>query len=343
MICVLTGSKSMLKYRKANNGSRFTAAILQGDIAQCRGATDKEAKAALNKYMRLSEIALISKPDIVIWPETAVPLPYRSSHAMCLDYRFRLNTLIQKHKIPFLIGTIDFEDIPPGVNKKAEIYNSALLIDKNGKIADKFHKINLVPFGEFVPLSGMFPFLVDAIGMGRQLTPGTDFSPIEIIPGVRAGIGICFEDIFPYVARNEVKKGANLLIYITNDAWYPTSSEPEQHLANSVFRAVENRRPMIRCGNNSGSCLILPNGVIADSIFVDESLDKNGKKKLLLAKRGEGCANFIVDVRPNPPMTFYTRHGDMFILLCWAIFAYASIIALWSWRKKKTALLEKFN
>ena len=342
MIFIISGSRSMLQYGRGKGQSRINVAVLQGDIAQCRAASDEEAANALNTYLKLSELAVMTRPDLVIWPETAVPYPYRSSHSLCLDYRFRLGELVQKAGIPFLIGTVDFEDLPSGSNREPKVYNSALFLDPSGKIAGKYHKAHIVPFGEFVPYGDMFPFLNQLIGMGRNLTRGECFAPIRINDSAKAGINICFEDIFPYVSRNETREGADFIIVITNDAWYPTSSEPTQHLANSIFRAIENRRPMIRCGNNSASCYILPNGIIEDTVFVSDEIDRRGNKILEVTKRGRGMANFSVYYNPDAPLTFYTRYGDAFILLCWTIFGAASLFSVLKWREKKTILMSKF-
>ena len=339
MLVVVIGYRSALKYRPLKENSiRLTAAILQGDIPQCRAGTEKQTVYALDKYSSLTRLALIMKPDIIIWPETAVPLPFRADHPLCAEYRNRIRGFIKESGIPFLIGSIDFGDVPKNADRIPDIYNSALFINKKGEIADKYYKIHIVPFGEFVPFADYFPKLVKWIGMGRNLSRGTLYSPLEIKPGVKGGMNICFEDIFPYISRNHTLAGANLLLVITNDAWYPKSSEPEQHLANSVFRAVENRRPMIRSGNNSCSCLIMPNGFISDTLFVEILPD--GKKKLNTIKRGEGYTNFIIDIDKNPPLTFYTRFGDVFILLCFIILGFASGLALWNWRQKKQCLLK---
>lgn len=342
MLIVISGSHSMLKYGRGKGQARTSISVLQGDIAQCRAASDEEAANALNTYLKLSNIAVISKPDLVVWPETAVPYPYRSSHSLCLDYRFRLSSLVQKTGIPFLIGTIDFEDLAPGVERDPKIYNSAMLIDSAGKIADKYHKAHTVPFGEFVPWGDVFPCLNKLIGMGRNLARGESFAPLKLGDNAKIGINICFEDIFPYVSRNEVREGADILVVLTNDAWYPQSSEPTQHLANSVFRAIENRRPMIRCGNNSASCYILPNGIVDDTIFVSEELDRRGNKILQVTKRGQGIANFSVYYNPDAPLTFYTRYGDVFVLFCWLVFGAATLYSVLKWREKKSILMSKF-
>ena len=342
MIFIIAGSRSMLRYGRGKGQERINIAVLQGDVAQCRAASDEEAANALDTYIKLSNIAVISRPDLVVWPETAVPYPYRSSHSLCLDYRFRLTTLVQKTGIPFLIGTVDFEDLPADSKRSPKVYNSALMIDPAGKIAGKYHKAHIVPFGEFVPYGDMFPFLNKLIGMGRNLARGESFAPLRINDRAKAGINICFEDIFPYVSRNETREGADLLLVITNDAWYPESSEPTQHLANSVFRAIENRRPMIRCGNNSASCYILPNGIIEDTIFVSDEVDRKGNKILQVTKRGQGMATFSVYYDQDAPLTFYTRYGDVFVLLCWLIFGAASLYSVLKWREKKSLLMSKF-
>jgi apolipoprotein N-acyltransferase len=347
MAAVVTGSKSLLKVTRASAETvSLSAAVLQGNIPQCRRASDGQAQFALEKYLSLSETAVIPKPDIVIWPETAVPYPYRGDHPLCLLYRCRLAELAQKSGVPFLIGTIDFENLPRSSVREPNIYNSAMLVGTDGKPKDRYLKNHIVPFGEFVPFSKYFPKFVEWVGMGRNLSRGGLFNPVEIKPGVRAGIGICFEDVFPYVSRYEALSGANMLLVITNDAWYPKSSEPEQHLANSIFRAVETRLPMLRCGNNSGSCVIQPSGNISDCIFVEPGeTGPDGKvsgRKLLTNKKGEGWAVFTIEPKTEPPLTFYTRFGDVFIIFCGVVTGLALTLSLWRWRWKSARLAALF-
>ena len=100
-----------------------------------------------------------------------------------------------------------------------------------------------------------------------------------------------------------------MLLVISNDAWYPTSSEPEQHLANAVARSVENGRYAVRCGNNGGSLLVCPDGSLSQILTVEG----DGLPEL---RRGRGIGVIEVPVPPNPPMTFYTRYGEWFTVLC---------------------------
>jgi len=282
MTAALTGIKAILKYgvavrsKEEKDSKEFvalTAAVIQGDIQQCRFPKGGEAENALDQYLRLSELALLNKPDIVIWPETAVPYAYRSGHEFGDLYRFGIFKLLNKGKIPFLIGTIDYdlESLRAGVpQEEISTHNSAFLLDyRSGNlfsVVDKYHKIHLVPWGEYTPFGKYIPGIKKAFGMGRDLSPGKRYTIFELKPDVKAGVNICYEDVFPEISANFAKSGANLLVVLTNDAWYPKSSEAEQHLANAVFRAVETRLPMIRAGNNSCSCLVLPNGVIIDSV-----------------------------------------------------------------------------
>ena len=350
---VLIGSKSMMKYRIAvrspeakdkNEFTTFTATVIQGDIPQCRFPKGGEAENALKQYVQLTEFALYNQSDLIIWPETAVPVPYRTGHSFGDIYRFNIFKLLNKGDRPILLGSIDYDfellksGVPP---EEIPCYNSILLLDKNSQnnfnVVDKYNKMHLVPFGEYTPLGEYIPWLKKAIGMGRDLSRGKRFTIFNLKEGVRAGTNICFEDIFPEISANLAKKGANLLIVLSNDAWYPTSSEPEQHLANSVFRAIETRLPMIRAGNSSASCLILPNGAITEtvSLKIDGSIDPIGSSR--------GYADFKIDIQKTPQLTFYTKYPNAFIWLCFLISVAAFANFAWVWRIKKKQSINKFD
>lgn len=342
MLCVLLGSWSMFRTLKHSERVPFNVALIQADIPQCRIPTQEQAYEALNKYMHLSDLAVTSKPDLIVWPETAVPTPYRSNCEVGREFRKRILAFVEEHRVPLLIGTIDFGDIP-GVKIAPEeipIHNSSVLIGSNGEILDRYHKIHIVPFGEYTPFSKYVPWLVKLIGMGRDLTPGKSYTIFKIGDYVRAGVNICYEDIFPEISRKLVLSGANLLVIQTNDAWYPTSSEPEQHLAHAVFRAVENRRPILRCGNNSGSCLINPTGAIVDAISFKND-PRTGAEIPAPEMKTSGFGIMTVNIESFPRNTFFTIYGNWFIgllsVLLWLCFLYAYS----SWRSKKQMLLGK--
>lgn len=275
-------------------------------------------------------LAVSENPDFIVWPETAMPWRY-SRHAV---YQRAIANLSHAVKRPLIIGSP--EVMPDDPEKHV---NAALLFDKHGTIVDRYHKYHIVPFGEYIPFGALldraFPELREQFALPLDLTPGTQLRPLEPVAGVRAGINICFEDVFPYVSREFVRNGANLLVTITNDAWYPESSERAQHLANSVFRAVENRRFLVRTGNMTRACLIDPAGVVvrwfdqAPGVGFDPMQCANG------------AVCFEFGVPRNPSFTFYTRYGDIFAYLC-ATAAFLFLFgAAWQWRRLRTFVKER--
>jgi len=327
----------LLPEKKANT-SPIDVALVQCDISQRRHANIAQAQEALDVCMNLSEKAIAEaskagrKLSFIIWPETAVPYPLlETSSSFSLMYRYRLFDLIRSCQTPFLLGSLFYGDIPERDGHRPA-YNAALLIDTTPKLADFYFKEHLVPFGEFVPLGDKFPKFNKALGMGRNLKSGTRFNPLEVSPSAYAGISICYEDVFPYISRAHALNGANLLLVITNDAWYPKSSEPEQHFINAVFRAVETRLPLLRCGNSNYSVLISPRGEILDSV---SKPDPGTSQRATALMR--------IDVPLRPSLTFHTLYGDVFVLLCGFIAGFGILTALLNWRDLKKALLESLD
>ena len=311
--------------------------LIQGDLTQRRHPKPGQAEEALWIYYSLTAQALKSNPecDVVIWPESAIPLLYSSNHSLSKLYRDATVKLARTGGKPLLIGAIDFDNSLAG---EPGVTNSALLIGTDGKIARKYDKIHRVPWGEYIPGRRFLPQkLVEAIDMGRDLVPGTDFTPIDMGKGIRAGTAVCFEGVFGYVTRNFALRGANVLVVISNDAWYPKSSEPEQHLANAVMRAVETGLPMVRCGNNGGSLVVTRDGRIT------QVLEVPGTEKRLELRRGRGFRQVAVRVIGNPRKTFYVRFGEWFIgvigiiVLTWVLFVISE------YRKNRLSLLEKME
>ncbi len=323
----------------------FQAGLVQGDISQRRSANQAEALEAVDVYTKLTAEMLDSRPapHIVIWPECAVPYPFRANNPVSNIFRYRINKMIADHQVPFLIGTIDFEDLPPGVERLQKTYNSAFLIDPTGRLVDRYHKVQRVPWGEYVPGRWFLPqWVINIIDMQRDLTPGTSLEPLKILPDVRAGISICFESVFPYVSRGEAQRGANLLVVISNDAWYPTSSEPAQHLANAVFRSIETGLPQLRCGNNSTGCLIKPSGYVADCLFKEQD-EKTGLMLPAPVKRGRTFGVIPVEVEQNPPYAPFVRIGNVFLVFCWILFLAGLGVVAANQSEIRSRLLAKFD
>lgn len=301
---------------------------VQGNIPQCRIYTDEQLQHAKKVYRDLTlAAATVPDVDLCVWPESALPaalLWNRESADMLANVLAALDSQL-------LAGSINFA---PFTNRDGEddirVFNSALHFSREGHLIQTYDKIHRVPFGEYVPFSKYLPWLVDFIGMGRDLTPGAEYTLFQLEDDVRAGVNICFEDAFPRISRQFTRRGADLLMTITNDAWYAESSGSRQHMVHAIFRAVENRRPLFRSGNNSDTCLIMPDGRVVGLLVDPVTGDRFVR----------GYKVYRVPVELNAPVTFYTRYGDLFAGLCVG----ATVVCLgcigFRWYRRKRALRE---
>jgi apolipoprotein N-acyltransferase len=196
----------------------------------------------------------VELPDVVIWPETAYPLAY-GAHRSSLDDDVdqELATFVRERQVQLLFGGYQRVN---GVE-----FNSALLLDPVGGLA-VYHKFHLIPFGEYIPLFGRARFGTG--GSARVL----DLR----LPGrtVRVGPIICYESLYPDHAAAAVEAGAQVLVNLTNDSWFLSTSEKELHLAMAAVRSVETRRAQVRATNTGISALVLPSGEIVQRGPIDE-------------------------------------------------------------------------
>jgi apolipoprotein N-acyltransferase len=190
--------------------------------------------------------------------------------------------------------------------------NSAFLISPTGAVLGRSDKLHLVPFGEYVPMAALFPFVNKMVAGIGDFSPGKSALPLETTGG-KIGVLVCFEGIFPEVSRAYVQAGVGILVNITNDAWFGKSSAPYQHLSMTVFRAVENRVPLVRAANTGISAVIDSKGHVRGMTQLFEEATLEGQ-----VRRGEGGS-------------FYSRHGDLFALVCLAA---CGMIALYAFRKR---------
>ncbi|MEA4863053.1 MAG: apolipoprotein N-acyltransferase [Victivallaceae bacterium] len=309
--------------------------LVQCNLSQRRSATFGEVVESVDVNFGLGFIlaARTDKPELVMMPESATPISYSEDSQISTDLRLVIYDFVRRGGIPLLYGAVD-------TDVEGRSFNRAMLFtpDHAAGYVEKYDKIQRVPFGEYVPFRSVLPeFVVRIIDMNRDLTPGSDFTPLNLLPGVRAGMSICFEDVFPYIARREAQLGANLLAVITNDAWYPESSEPEQHFANCVMRTVETGLPMVRCGNNSSSLVLDPVGRVADGVMhrADGSVDPIGKS------RAAGVVT--VNVPSAPAETFHTRYGDWFVYLMLAVFVGALGCCFAGWYGDRRYFLKQLD
>jgi len=280
-------------------------ALIQGNIAQTLKFDPAEKPMILDRYGSLARKAIALQPELIIWPETATPEPLRfdpESFALVTNLAHEANAAL-------LTGTID---VTPFASP-AEAFNGAILVRPDGSLGGIYHKIHLVPFGEYVPLRKIVPFLKWVTPITDSFERGDAFTLFEV-SGLRFGTVICFEDTVPEVYREFVRPGADFMVNLTNDAWFKTSPEAEIHLANAIFRCAETRRPLVRCTNSGVTCVVDQFG------FVDP--------KTRLPAFTDGSLSCELAVPPPSAPTFYTQHGDVFAGACTVIVG-ATLVVAW--------------
>ncbi len=238
---------------------------VQGNIEQDKKWSEKQQRTTVTTYLdrTFALVANNEPPDLVVWPETALPFyPARS------DLFPMIVSFARDNGVNIITGAPWF-DIVDEKKGRVNYFNSALVITSSGTVGDIYFKTHLVPFGEYVPLKNVLSFLAPLVENIGDFSPGTEMKPLTV-GEIKAGVLICFESIFPDIARNSVHGGANLLVNLTNDAWYGRSSAPHQTMAMSVLRAVETRRSLVRAANTGVSGFIDPLGEVhmSSDIFV---------------------------------------------------------------------------
>ena len=227
-------------------GRTVTVGIIQPNIDPNLKFTRGMREKTFERLITLSEECAQPKYlDLIIWPETAMPIFLKTSGT----YHERVMSLVNNINTPVFTGTPVYE---PSDN---EIYNGAILIEPRRGITQEYRKIHLVPFGEHIPFGQYVPFLRKIDVGGGDYAPGNKYT-IFNAPTIDFSCLICFESIFPELSRRFVNRGAQLLVNITNDGWFGTISGPQQHNDMAILRAVENAVPLARCSNTGISMVV---------------------------------------------------------------------------------------
>ena len=280
----------MGKLREEDKGRKVRISLIQGNIAQDKKWDPGFRREVIDTYRRLSAGVLPFNPDIIVWPESALPFVFRYDKTLTEEFialQKQLNTYL-------LFGSVLVKESGSG---KKQLSNSAVLLSPEGDTISVYDKIHLVPYGEYVPLRELFPFLKKLVTAAGDFVHGNETTVMET-PFAKIGNLICYEIIFPGLARKFADKGADILITITNDAWFGPTSAPYQHFSMAVFRAVENRVPVARAANTGISGFIDSRGRIINKsdIFVEAALT------------GE--------ISIGTEKSFYTKYGDIFAFIC---------------------------
>jgi apolipoprotein N-acyltransferase len=297
---ITTFSYGLYKLSQERDDSAVKAAIVQGNIEQDKKWEPLYQKEVIETYKELSVAASKFKPDIIVWPETAVPFYFGKDRVLTelltdfqkgLDSYLLFGSVLQKER------KVDTQKKDSPAKTEIRHTNSAVLLDKNGNISYIYDKIHLVPFGEYVPLRNLLFFIEKlAFGIGDYM-PGEDYIK-AVTPFGSFGTLICYEIIFPGLVRKFFIRDGGFIVTITNDAWFGKTHGPYQHFSMAVFRAIENRKPVIRAANTGISGFIDSSGRILNTTALF--------KKTFLVK----------EIKTDITRTFYTKYGDIFSYLC---------------------------
>jgi apolipoprotein N-acyltransferase len=321
----------------AVNRQHFTVplarvAFVQPYIPQAVKWDASKAGSIMQTIEELTLRAGETHPDLILWPEAVTPYAVKGQP----DMQHWTEALVARAGAPVLLGSVEI-DKPHTPEETWR--NGAFVVDPvSGLTSQGYAKRHLVPFGEYVPLRSLLGWLTKFTDVGDgDFQPGTAASPMLISSASGAftvGPLICYEDVFPNLSRYSALAGSDVLAVLTNDAWYGEGAAAYQHAAHAVLRAVETRRPVLRCGNGGWSGWIdeygnicaelkrLPNGAITTQPKGDPA-DEDFKAATVYF-RGTATVNVTHDTRWVGKQSYYVEHGDWFVSACavFATFAY---------------------
>ncbi len=304
VLVVATLDYGFISLSEKNNRALLKTKIVQGNVRQDVKWDEAFKVMTIKKYLQMT-LSSGKDADLIIWPETAMPFIFdREIYA-----NKYIKALPEAVNGNLLFGTMSQD--PSG-----RFRNSAYVIGKDGETKGIYSKVHLVPFGEYTPLLSYFPFLEKLTAAGGDFSSGEGHKPIKTDAG-NIGILICYEGVFPSITNETVRKGAQVLVNLTNDAWYDRTSAPFQHFAFYIFRAIETDRYLLRAANTGISAIIDPKGHVEEktAIFTEEILK----------------GSFAI----RDTKTFYVKQGDYFILLVLLALAVA-VSAGWYKRSART-------
>ena len=268
------------------NRNNLDVAVVQPNIHLSQKWKPGGARENIASLLTLSKPAILDSADLLVWPESATSTFIMQGNKNYLKWiQSELGYTKLLSGIPYYLGE----------KPDRKYYNSAALILEDS-ISEPYHKLVLVPMAEHIPLSDYFPSLKN-LNLGQaNFTHGNEYR-IFNINNTQVAAMICFESTIPELSREFVIKGVEILVFLVNDGWYEHPPEPQQHAKQAIYRAVENRRPVIRCTNTGISMIIDPSGNIV--------------RQLPLNQAGVISAN----ISPKDGITFYTHYGDIFAQL----------------------------
>ncbi len=286
----------------------LTIAVVSSNVDQDVKLDARNLAELTDRFVALGERAITVGPDLVVFPESFLPAYVLDANAVFS----RLANLAKVGDTHLLFGT--------GTYRERRIFNSVVLVDANGRVLGSYDMVRPVPFGEYIPGRSF----LEAIGLGSwirsflpvDLSRGAGYEPIGTI-----GTPICFESTFPTASRRLTQAGAELLITVTNDAWFARSSELRAHFSTAIFRAVENRRAVVQAANGGISGFV----------------DRRGR-----IRTETGAETVSADRIPlSSARTPYTRWGDVPLILLALFIAFLCLVCPSSRLRQKTGALDR--
>jgi apolipoprotein N-acyltransferase len=282
-------------------------ASVQGNVPQDRKWSPDAAAAILKRHLDLTRLAVEQGAGLVVWPESSLPFPLRGNR----EFATRVHTMMAETDAALVLGSLDWRR---GEGGEPEVFNSAFLLLPGRTARLAYDKHHLVPFGEYVPLRRLLFFASSLVEQVGELSRGSGEQHLATSPATgvpRIGILVCYEIIFPELSRRAVDSGAEILLTLTNDAWFGRTAAPYQHFSEAVLRAVETGRWVVRAANTGISGIISPTGeVLAETELNVEALAAG-------------------TVHPRDERTLYVRSGDSF---AWACVILAAVVTVLGWR-----------
>lgn len=278
---------------EATSREQLRVSVIQGNIPQAERWERQFLTRNLERHLRLSREAGRDRPTLIVWPETSVP------GALTEDLKLAttLAALARETGAYLLVGSAVRPKFGPRDIRRERRTNSAFLFSPEGVVVGRYNKMWLLPFAEHLPYEGVLPWPPHLTANAGRFVPGREYAVLNL-KAARLGVTICWENIFPGIARRFVASGANVIVNLTNEAWFGQSSAPHQFLAMAVFRAVENRVAVVRSANTGVSSVIDPYGRVVGKVTV-------GGKDIFV----EGVLTASVPVSRDH--TVYTRYGDL--------------------------------
>jgi apolipoprotein N-acyltransferase len=353
--------------------AEFTAgprvALIQGNFVASLRQKPHDPEQIYYAHARLTGLAVREQPDLIVWPEGMFPAPLveadptltteqlaekypRIKPEVWTEHRIRRDLALESQKAgaALLWGINAIRAEADGIKQ----FNSAAFVTPELGVVGRYDKIHLVPFGEYLPLRSVLPFLHLFTPYGGNAGLQAGAKPVAFeYKNWRFAPVICFEDTVPHIVRaaaaapntsGESKGQADVLVNLTNDGWFHGSSELDQHLITAAFRAVECRAPMVRAVNTGISAIIDGDGAIVEpEVFIDgdhrrdsESPARTSMTDPKTGKRHRQLTAALVHTVPlDNRESLYVRIGDIFAAVCSAVVIAAFATMVWQRRRER--------